>query len=116
MVFTETISQESDSSTGESNSNPAEKPPVPSRRPALAWIAVVGACLAVVGLGLVTLGGGSSNDESDLPSWRDSARAEEIERQAHLDGQARTYRGAETPASEQGDGDGFVPGSRRMPV
>jgi hypothetical protein len=64
-----------------------------------------------------TYGGAEqSASESKLPSWQGSADAAEIERQAHLDGQARTYRGAETPASEPDDGDGFVPGSRRMPV
>jgi hypothetical protein len=140
MGYTDTISQESDSATREPNSNPAEKPPVRRRRSALAWIAVAVALLAVVVLAFATLAGGSS-DEPELPSWRDSAKAEEIERQAHLDGQARTYGGAEESTasnrasqaaeaeryielqqnraasnSTESSTDEFVPGSRRMPL
>jgi len=99
MGFTDTISQERDRATGESNSNPAEKPPINSRRTALAWMALAAACLAVVVLGWFALAG-SSSDEAEIPSWRDVVDAEEIERQARFDGQARTYGGVQKPASD----------------
>ena len=101
MGYTDTISQESDSAPREPSNTPAEKPPVRNRRPALAWIAVAVALLAVVVLAFATLAG-SSSDEPELPSWRDTAKAEEIERQAHLDGQARTYGAEKSTASEPG--------------
>jgi hypothetical protein len=84
---------------------PAREPvrPPKSRRGALTWVAVIGACSAVVALAVITLTGG--NDDRDFPTPRFDPQAEQYERQAHLDGQARTYgqdRGASTP-SEAGN-------------
>jgi hypothetical protein len=47
--------------------------------------------------------------------------AEQLERSAKLEGQARTYSNADSsddaPApADESSGDGFVPGSRHMPM
>jgi hypothetical protein len=80
----------------------AHRPPK-ARRGVLTWAAVIGACSAVVAFAVATLTGG--DDDRDIPTPRLDPRAEQYERQAHLDGQARTYgqdRGASTP-SEAGN-------------
>jgi hypothetical protein len=46
-------------------------------------------------------------------------QAEEVDREAHLEGQARTYGDADMANDRQSGGtstDDFVPGSRRMPT
>ena len=80
----------------------AHRPPK-VRRGALTWAAVIGVCIAVVALAVATLTGG--DDGRDIPTPRLDPQAEQYERQAHLDGQARTYghdNGAITP-SQAGD-------------
>jgi hypothetical protein len=70
-----------------------------ARRGALTWAAVIGACVAVVAVAVATLTGG--NDDRDFPTPQFDPRAEQYERQAHLDGLARTYgrdNGAVTPS------------------
>lgn len=101
---------------------PDREPPRPpkARRGALTWAAVTGACIAVVALAVATLTGG--NDDRDVPTPRFDPRAEQYERQAHLDGLARTYgqHAADTPAptdeADTAGGREFVPGSRHMPA
>jgi hypothetical protein len=80
----------------------AHRPPK-ARRGALTWAAVIGACIAVVAFAVATLTGG--NHDRDIPTPRLDPRSEQYERQAHLDGQAKTYEqdsGAITP-SEAGN-------------
>jgi hypothetical protein len=79
---------------------PAREPlrPPKARRGALTWAAVIFACLAVVAFAVATLTGG---DDRDFPTPGFDPRAEQYERQAHLDGLAKTYgqdRGAVTPS------------------
>ena len=67
--------------------------------------------LAVAALAFATFTGGG---ESDIPSQGFYPEAEQIEREAHLEGQARTYLGtAGTPATDataEGSSDtGFLP-------
>lgn len=94
--------------------------PPTSRRGALTWVAVIGACIAVVVLAVVTLTGG--NNDRDFPAPPFNPRAEQYERQAHLDGLARTYGRppAESPApTDDTDTPGepeILPGSRHMPA
>lgn len=101
---------------------PAREPlrPPKTRRGTLTWAGVIGACIAVVALAVTTLTGG--NDDRDFPTPRFDPRAEQYERQAHLDGLARTYgqHPADTPTpTDEADtpaGPEFVPGSRHMPA
>jgi hypothetical protein len=90
---------------------PAREPlgPPKARRGALTWAAVIGAGIAVVALAAATLTGG--NDDRDFPTPRFNPRAEQYERQAHLDGLAKIYgqdRGAVTP-SETGNQSAWNP-------
>lgn len=76
------------------------------RRSAAIWALVVAFAIAVAALGAATFADGDSNVEI-APSR--AAVAERIEREAKLDGQARTY------LSDTAD-DEFVAGSRSMPT
>ena len=93
------MATDTDTVTAETTA-PAREPLRPgARRGALTWAAVIGACIAVVALAVTTLTGG--NDDRDFPTPRFDPRAEQYERQAHLDGLAATYgrdRGAVTPS------------------
>ena len=77
--------------TAETSTTPAREPlrRPKARRGVLTWAAVVGGCIAVAAFAVATLTGGG--DDSDIPTPRLDPRAEQYERQAHLDGQARTY-------------------------
>ena len=84
------MATDTDTLTAETTT-PAREPlrPPKTRRGTLTWAAVIGACIAVVALAVATLTGG--NDDRDFPTPRFDPRAEPYERQAHLDGLARTY-------------------------
>jgi hypothetical protein len=71
---------------GGTGTHEAPRPPR-ARRGALAWAAVVGASIAVAALVVATF----AYDDADIPTAPIDPQAEVYERQAHLDGQARTY-------------------------
>jgi hypothetical protein len=76
--------------------------------------------MAVVALAVAIVIGG--DDNVDIPTTRLDPRAEQLEREAHLEGQAKTHGGRNDSAnnnqSESSDrhDDEFVPGSRHMPM
>ena len=86
---TDTLPDTSDTATGGVIHPPRQRRPTAARRTALAWAAIVAACLAVAALAVVTLWGG--RDAENTPPTRVDPRAEQFERQAHLDGQAKIY-------------------------
>ena len=103
---------------GETTAPPEVDPPTTGRRPILGWVAVGLAGLAVAGLAFVTFSGGG---ESDIPPQGFYPEAEAIEREAHLEGQARTHLGDQgtPPATDAPEGpadSGFLPGSRHVPT
>jgi hypothetical protein len=57
----------------------------------LVWAAIVAAGIAVAALAVTSFTGG--DDDSDIRAWRLAERAEQVEREAHLEGQAKTYGG-----------------------
>jgi hypothetical protein len=81
-----------------------EPPPPPRARGVLTWAVVTGASVAVAALAIVTLTG--VDDDSEMPATRFNPQAEQLEREAHLEGQARTYGpdGGSAPPSEPGNG------------
>ena len=84
-------------------STPEPHPP-PKARGLLTWAIVTGASVAVAALAVVTLTG--VDDDSDLPATRFAPQVEQLEREAHLEGQARTYgpNGGSAPPTEPGNG------------
>jgi hypothetical protein len=54
-----------------------------------------------------------------FPATRLDPQAEQVDREAHLEGQARTYGNADTTNDRQPgepSTDDFLPGSRRVPI
>jgi hypothetical protein len=90
---TDTIPVE-DAATRETTRPPKARPPARSRRAALAWAAIVAACIAVAALAVATFTGG--DDKVDIPATRLDPQAEQYERDAHLEGQAKTHGGDDT--------------------
>ncbi len=84
---------------GETPAPPEVEPPTNGGRAILGWVAVALAGLAVAGLAFATFTGG---DESDIPAQGFYPEAEQIEREAHLEGQARTYLGDQSDIPAQG--------------
>jgi len=80
--------------TRETTRPPKARPPSRPRRPALTWAAIVAACIAVAALAVATFTGG--DDNVDIPATRLDPRAEQYERDAHLEGQAKTHGGDAT--------------------
>lgn len=97
---TDTIPVESGTATRETTRPPKGRPPSRTRRAALTWAAVVAAGTAVVALAVATFAGG--DDNLDIPATRLDPRAEQLERDAHLEGQARTY-GRDSAARAQSE-------------
>jgi hypothetical protein len=62
--------------------------PATNRHGALTWLAVTAAGISVAALAVVTLGGGEQ--DGDIKVTRYDARAQVLERRAHLEGQAWT--------------------------
>jgi hypothetical protein len=91
---TDIIPVENDTATREATRPPRARPPSTSRRAALAWAAMIAACIAVAALAVATFTGG--DDDADIPATRLDSQAEQHERQAHLEGQAKTYGGDDT--------------------
>jgi hypothetical protein len=86
---TDTVPVESGTATRESTRTPKVRPPSRARRTALVWPAIIAACIAVAALAVATFTGG--DDNVDIRVRRLAAQAEQHERDAHLEGQARTY-------------------------
>jgi amino acid transporter len=74
-----------------------------ARPRAVAWVTLVAASIAIAGLAAVVVTGG--DDEPTLTTnGRSAARAEQLEQQAHLQGQARTHGGSgSTTRSDAGN-------------
>ena len=96
----DTLPGTNDTATGGVVHPPRQRPPTSARRAVLAWCAIVAACLAVAALAIATLGGGDETDNA--PPTRLDPRAEQYDREAHLDGQAKTY-GREHGANNRAD-------------
>jgi hypothetical protein len=98
-------------------SPPQGRPRSRARRAVLAWAAIVAACAAAAALALVVRTDGG--DDADLPATRPAPHADQVDHEAHLVGQARTYGDADTTNDRQpgepSTGD-FLPGSRRVPI
>jgi hypothetical protein len=111
--------------TSESSTLEATRPPAPERRSGrrgiLGWLAVAAACVAATALAVAAFAGDDAPDHNAPPF---NPQIEQIEREAHLEGNARTYGGDNAPAPAAGtdvtdtdpSNDEFVPGSRRMPM
>jgi len=119
---TDTLTRPGETAGGETTGPPEAHPPSTGRRAALGWVAVVLAGIAVAALAFATFTGG---DDRDIPAQGFYPEAEAYEREAHLEGNARTHsRGAATSGDPAGTGspagdvddDEFVPGSRHMPM
>jgi hypothetical protein len=72
--------------SGTGTTRETQSPPR-DRHALVAWAAVLVACIAVAAFAVATLTGG---DDSDVPSTRPTPESEQVDRQAHLEGQART--------------------------
>jgi len=98
--------------------SPEAQPPSNTRRSGFAWIAVALAGIAVAALAFATFTGG---DDGDIPAQGFYPEAEQYEREAHLEGQARTHAGPTSagpgvsPEGDSSDGD-FLPDSRHVPT
>ena len=115
---TDTLTSPSETAGRETTSPPEAQPPSTSRRSALGWIAVALAGIAVAALAFATFTGG---DDRDIPAQGFYPEAEQYEREAHLEGQARTHTGATStspagsPEGDSSDGE-FLPDSRHVPT
>ncbi|HYZ97723.1 MAG TPA: hypothetical protein VE575_03160 [Acidimicrobiales bacterium] len=121
----DTTLAEHEGTTQEPAGPPRAPKPSGSRRVLVAWAAVVAACVAVAALAFAVLRG--DDDDADFPATRLLPESEQVDRDAHLEGQQRTYGGStrtddnEIPPDYilrphgQANED-FVPGSRRMPT
>ncbi|MET0727952.1 MAG: hypothetical protein ABWZ76_06595 [Acidimicrobiales bacterium] len=112
---TDTLTRSTETVGGETTSPPEAQPPLTSRRFALGWIAVILAGIAVAALAFATFTGGG---DRDIPAQGFYPEAEQYEREAHLEGNARTYARV---AANRGDPTGqadeeFLPGSRHVPT
>src|SRR5262245_31275039 len=77
-----------DTLPAETRTRAPEDHPSQARRGARTWVAIIAACVAVVAIAAVAIVAG---DEGDTPATRLDPQAEQLERQAHLDGQANTH-------------------------
>jgi hypothetical protein len=120
---TDTIPVEKDTATRETTRPPTSRPPSRPRQAALAWAAIIAACVAVAALAVATFTGG--DDKVDIPATRLDPQAEQYEWDAHLEGQAKTHGRDNGSTDNQAESnstdddpydDGFVPGSRHMPM
>jgi hypothetical protein len=85
---TDTILSEPGTTTREATRPPKVRLPSRPRRTAVTWVAIIGTGMTVAALAVATFTGG---DDTDIPATRLTPQAEQYERQAHLDGQAKTY-------------------------
>ena len=99
----------------ETTGSPEVQPPSTSRRFGFAWIAVALAGIAVAALAFATFTGG---DNGDIPAQGFYPEAEHYEREAHLEGNARTHSRAAATSGDPAAGadEEFLPGSRHVPT
>ncbi|MET0739667.1 MAG: hypothetical protein ABW035_15430 [Acidimicrobiales bacterium] len=116
---TDTLTIPSETAGRETTSPPeAHPPPSRSRRAAFGWVAMILAGVALAALAFATFTGG---DDRDIPAQGFYPEAEAYEREAHLEGQARTHGGdpstspAASPDGDSSDGE-FLPDSRHVPT
>ena len=95
--------------------SPEAQPPSNTRRSGFAWTAVALAGIAVAALAFATFTGG---DNGDIPAQGFYPEAEQYEREAHLEGQARTHSGVVATSDDPAAGadEEFLPGSRHVPT
>ena len=112
---TDTLTSPSETAGREITSPPEAQPPSTSRHSALAWIALGLAGIAVAALAFATFTGG---DDGDIPAQGFYPEAEQYEREAHLEGQARTHSGVVATSDDPAAGadEEFLPGSRHVPT
>jgi hypothetical protein len=103
---TDTVLRESGTATID-----AGRPPSRPRRAALGWAAIIAACIAAAALALAVATSSGSDNDVDVRARQRATQAEQYEREAHLEGQAKTYGG-----DSKSHDDEFVPGSRHMPM
>jgi hypothetical protein len=113
---TDTLPGETGTAAQEGPSPPQGRPRSRARRAVLAWAAVVAACVAAAALALVVRTDGADADLPALPA----PHADQVDHEAHLVGQARTYGGGDDTTNDRQPGepstDDFLPGSRRVPI
>jgi hypothetical protein len=97
----------------ESTGSPEAHPPSMGRRVALGWIAVVLAGVVVAALTFATFTGGG-----DIPAQGFYPEAEQYEREAHLEGNARTHSRVAATGGDPAAGadEEFLAGSRHVPT
>jgi hypothetical protein len=112
---TDTLTSPSETAGREITSPPEAQPPSTSRRFALAWIAVGLAGIAVAAIAFATFTGG---DDPNIPAQGFYPEAENYEREAHLEGNARTHSRAAATSGDPAAGadEEFLPGSRHVPT
>jgi hypothetical protein len=110
---TETLTRPDESAGREATSPPETDPPSTSRRAVIGWIAVLLAAIAVAVLVFATFTGG---DDSEVPAIPFDPQVEQWEREAHLEGNARTHGTGADTGGEPASTDEVVPGSRHMPL
>ena len=93
-IDSDTVLAEQESATHEATRPPVARKPSRGRRALIAWAAVIAACVAVAALAFAVLRG--DDDDADFPALRLLPQSEQVDREAHLEGQARTYGGANT--------------------
>jgi hypothetical protein len=112
---TGTLPGETGTASQEAPSPPKGGPRSRTRSAVLALVTSVAACVAAAALVVLTDGG----DDTDFPATRLAPHADQVDREAHLEGQARTHGGARTTNDRQPgepSTDDFLPGSRRVPI
>jgi hypothetical protein len=115
---TDTLTSPGETAGRESPSPPEAHPHSTSRRAALGWLAVILVGIVIAALAFATFTGG---DDRDIPAQGFYPEAEQFEREAHLEGQARTHTGATStspagsPEADSSDGE-FLPHSRHVPT
>ena len=99
---TDTLTSPSETAGREVTSPPEAQPPSNTRRPGFAWIAVALAGIALAALVFATFTGG---DDPDIPAQGFYPEAEAYEREAHLEGNARTHSRAAATSGDPAAGD-----------
>jgi hypothetical protein len=97
---TDTILSERSTTIRDATRPPKTRPPSGPRRTAVTWVAIIGAGMTVAALAVATFTGGH---DADIPATRLTPQAEQYERQARLDGQAKTY-GRDSGATNPSEG------------
>ena len=109
---TDTLTSPRETASRETTSSREGQQRSTGRRGALGWLAVILAGIVIAALAFAIFPGG---DDRDIPDQGFYPEAEAYEREAHLEGQARTHLGATSPEGDASDGE-FLPDSRHVPT